>query len=29
MEGKSDYYNYGLDPSEKYFRKKKKINDDT
>ena len=24
MERESDYDNYGLDPSEEYFRKKKK-----
>ena len=28
MEIESDYNNDGLDPSEGYFRKKKKINDE-
>ena len=28
MERESDYDNDGLDPSEEYFRKKKKVNDE-
>ena len=28
MERKHDYDNDGLDPSEEYFRKKEKVNDD-
>ena len=29
MEREIDYYNDGLDPSEEYFRKKKRGKDDT